>query len=231
MNEKRSLFQRAFSKLKNWLLAGLILWIPILVTFYILLFVFSMLNNVFDNLPPHLQPQTLIGNLIPYFKDREFPGLGLILSLTILALSGVFVTNYIGKKILKTTEKKILERIPLVKTIYKAIKQISNAILSNSNKSFQRVLMIEYPRKGLYSLAFQTSEPFLDSLTQKKLVTVFIPTTPNPTSGFIILVPEEDTKKLNIPVEEALQFIISLGVVTPANFQLTNTNEQTKQIP
>ena len=229
MSEKRPLVNRTLSKFKNWLFAGLIVWIPILVTFYILLFVFKILDNIFDNLPHSWQPQTLVGNLIPYFKGHELPGIGFILSLFILALSGLFVTNFFGKRVLKATEKKILERIPLVKTIYKAIKQISNAILSNSNKSFQRVLMIEYPRKGVYSLAFQTSEPFLDNNTNKKLVTVFVPTTPNPTSGFILLVPEEDSRRLNIAVEEALQFIISLGVVTPANFQITN-DESTPKI-
>ncbi len=229
MSEKRPLVNRTLSKFKNWLFAGLIVWIPILVTFYILLFVFKILDNIFDNLPHSWQPQTLVGDLIPYFKGHELPGIGFILSLFILALSGLFVTNFFGKRVLKATEKKILERIPLVKTIYKAIKQISNAILSNSNKSFQRVLMIEYPRKGVYSLAFQTSEPFLDNNTNKKLVTVFVPTTPNPTSGFILLVPEEDSRRLNIAVEEALQFIISLGVVTPANFQITN-DESTPKI-
>ena len=193
MSKKRPPEKRILNKLKNWLFAGLILWIPILVTFYILLFVFKILDNIFDNLPHSWQPQTLIGDMIPYFKGHDLPGLGLVLSLLILVLSGLFVTNFFGKRVLKATEKKILERIPLVKTIYKAIKQISNAILSNSNKSFQRVLMIEYPRKGVYSLAFQTSEPFLDNNTNKRLVTVFVPTTPNPTSGFILLVPEKKT--------------------------------------
>jgi uncharacterized membrane protein len=210
MDNNKSKFKAALYYLKKWFISGLILWIPIAVTAYILIFLF----NSFDN-----APQTLLEKIFPYFKDHWIPGAGVLLCLILLIITGMLVGNFIGRKLVKFAEKKLLERIPLVKTIYKAMKQISNAILSDSNKSFQRVLMIEYPKKDSYSIAFQTSEPFFDEATQQTLITIFLPTTPNPTSGYVLLIPEEKMRELNMPVEEALRFIISLGVVTPKHFE------------
>jgi uncharacterized membrane protein len=227
MNKKNATSQnRIFSRLKKWFISGLILWIPLITTFYIFQFIITHLDNIFRALPQRYRPNYILGNIIPWLQGYHIPGLGVIICLIILLLTGMLITNYIGRNLISLTEKKLVEKIPLVRTIYKAIKQISNAVLSDSNKSFQSVVLIEYPRKGCYSLAFQTSEPFLDASTNRNLITVFVPTTPNPTSGFVLLVPAEEATNVHMPVEEALRFIISLGVVTPDQF--ANTTKELK---
>ena len=226
--KRKNIFSKIATKIKNWLIAGLILWVPLIVTFYIIKFIITGLDKVYEALPPHLQPQTLLKHIFPALKGYPIPGIGIVLSLIILLITGLLISNYVGYKIIFFTEKKILEKIPLVRTIYKAMKQISNAILNDSNKSFENVIMIEYPRRDCYSLAFQTSEPFFDKTTKKSLITVYLPTAPNPTSGFTLLIPEEEAQTLNMPVEEALRFIISLGVVIPKDFLNSNKITQKK---
>jgi uncharacterized membrane protein len=223
MDKKRSILQRTLTHIKKWLISGLILWLPVITTFYIFQFIITRLDDLFYSLPETYRPNHIIGEIIPQLQGYYIPGLGVLICLIVLLLTGLLLTNYIGRNLISLTEKKLLEKIPLVRTIYKAIKQISNALLSNSNKSFQNVVLIQYPRAGCYSLAFQTSEPFFDTTTNKNLITVFIPTTPNPTSGFVLLIPEDEANILDMPIEEALRFIISLGVVTPDKFIGTET--------
>jgi uncharacterized membrane protein len=134
----------------------------------------------------------------------------------IIFVTGFILTNIAGKRLIRFWES-ILDRIPLVRSIYSSVKQVMQTILSSDSNTFNEVLLIEYPRKGIWTLCFKTSDSpeVIDDATGKKMVTVFVPTTPNPTSGFILFVPIEETKKMDIDVEDGLKLVMSLGVVTP----------------
>ena len=159
-------------------------------------------------LPPAWRPEALFG--------FEIPGLGIVISAMVIFITGFFLTNIAGRRIISFWEN-LLDRIPLVRSIYSSVKQVTHTILSSDNDTFNEVLLIEYPRKGVWTLCFKTSDSpktFAEA-TGKDLVTVFVPTTPNPTSGFILFVPREDVKKMDLDVEDALKLVMSLGVVTP----------------
>lgn len=194
--------------LRSYLLAGLIVWLPILVTVVIVHFIIGLLDETIALLPKAYQPEQLFG--------FQVPGLGVLLSLSLLLLTGVVATNIFGQRVVAWSEG-LLDKIPLVRTIYNAAKQMSNAIFATNGDAFRKVLMFEYPRKGTWTVGFQTGEATTE-ITEKagvEMVSVFVPTTPNPTSGFLILVPKKDVIEINMSIDEALKFIISLGVMQP----------------
>lgn len=195
--------------LRSYLLAGLVVWLPILVTMGVLRFIIDLLDNTLALIPKAYQPDQLLG--------FHIPGLGVILSLILLLLTGIFATNFFGERLVRWGES-ILSRIPLVRSIYNAVKQVMNAILSTNSEAFRKVLLIEYPRKGLWTIGFQTGavNPQINSVTNEELISLFIPTTPNPTSGFLMMIPKKDAIELNMSIDEALKFTISLGVMQPA---------------
>ena len=192
--------------MRRYIIAGVLVWVPLWVTFLVLKFLIDSFDKILSLLPKAYQPDGLLG--------FHMPGLGLLFSLAFLFVTGMLVTHFLGHRLVTLWES-VVERIPLVRTIYKAVKQVVSSLLSSSEDSFRNVLMVEYPRKGLWSIAFQTSSGFDGGgvADGEKLLTVFIPTTPNPTSGFLLLVPEKDTVKLDIGVDQALKMVISLGVV------------------
>ncbi|WP_454780800.1 DUF502 domain-containing protein [Legionella sp. WA2022007384] len=196
--------------LRSYLLAGLVVWLPILITIGVLRFIIDLLDNTLALIPKAYQPEQLIGHYIP--------GFGVILSLVILLVTGVIATNYFGQRLVEWGES-ILIKIPLVRSIYKAVKQVINAVLSTNSEAFRKVVLIEYPRKGLWSIAFQTGagNTAINNKTKDEMISVFIPTTPNPTSGFLIMTPRSDVIELEMSIDEALKFIISLGVMPPAS--------------
>jgi uncharacterized membrane protein len=196
------------SSLKAYLLTGLVVWIPILVTIGVLRFIIDLLDKTMALLPKAYQSEQLIG--------YHIPGLGVLLSLGILMLTGLVATNFLGQRLVHWGEA-LLARIPLVRSIYNAVKQVMNAVLSSNSQAFRRVLLVEYPRRGMWSVAFQTgaANKEINAQTEDELVAVFIPTTPNPTSGFLMMVPKQEVRELAMSVDEALKFIISLGVVQP----------------
>lgn len=191
---------------RKYLLAGLVIWLPILVTFVVLRFIVDLLDNTLALLPRAYQPEALLG--------MNIPGLGVILSLTLLLVTGVFATNFLGQHLMRWGES-ILARIPLVRSIYNAAKQVIQAILATNSQAFRKVLLIEYPRKGAWSLAFQTGTTTQEIIqhTGEEMVSVFVPTTPNPTSGFLMMIPKRDVIELSMSIDEALKLIISLGVM------------------
>lgn len=194
--------------LRSYLLTGLIVWLPILVTVVVMHFIIGLLDETIALLPKAYQPQQLFG--------FEIPGLGVLLSLALLLITGVIATNILGQRLVAWSEA-LLEKIPLVRTIYNAAKQMSNAIFATNGAAFRKVLMIEYPRKGMWTVGFQTSESTaeLSEKTGVEMISIYIPTTPNPTSGFMLLVPKDDVIELSMSIDEALKFIISLGVMQP----------------
>jgi uncharacterized membrane protein len=164
--------------------------------------------------------QTLL--LLPYEYRPEvvlgfrIPGLGLVLTVTVLILTGMLAANLFGRKLVAVWES-LLHRIPLVRSVYSAAKTFAEVVLTDNKQSFKEVMLIEYPRKGLYSLCFQTSTNLgeIQSRTGEEVICVFVPTTPNPTSGVMILVPRKDVIVLDMQVEEAVKMVVSLGVVVP----------------
>lgn len=201
--------------MKKYFIAGLLFWLPVWATYVVLRFLFELLDSTIQLLPNEYQPTQLLGHHIP--------GLGIVLVIVIVFLTGMLVTNIIGHRFVQLWEK-LLSRIPIIRSIYTAVKQVANAFFKPSDESFRKVLLVEYPRKGVWSIGFQTSGHFHGAPNQQETVTVFIPTTPNPTSGFLIIVPVEQATVLNISIEEAFKMIVSLGVVMPKHELSTQPN-------
>jgi len=194
--------------LKKYIIAGLLVWLPFAATVVIVKLVIDLLDKTILLLPPEWHPVALLGFSIP--------GFGIILALSILLLTGMLAANLFGRRFVEIWER-ILNKIPLVRSIYSSIKQISNTIFDPSGKSFRKVVMLQYPRKGVWSIGFLTNDNVGDEMSavDDRLVAVFIPTTPNPTSGFIIMTRNDEITELDMSVEEGFKFIISMGVIIP----------------
>tara|TARA_A100001234_G_scaffold144460_1_gene126887 strand:- start:371 stop:991 length:621 start_codon:yes stop_codon:yes gene_type:complete len=195
-------------KLRTIIVAGLLVWIPLGLTIFVIKLLIDLLGQTYLLIPPALRPENLLGT--------EIPGIGVIVAIIVVLLTGLITANYFGNRIVKAWDA-FLDRIPLIRSIYSPLKKFSELVLSDQTQSFSKVLLIEYPRKGIYSLCFQTSKELGEVQNQagEEMVCVYIPTTPNPTSGYIVLVPQNEVKELKMSVEDALKMIISLGVVVP----------------
>ncbi len=198
-------------RLRAWLVAGLLVWVPLGITLFVLNLLARQLDKTLGLLPVHVRPPYEVFGI-----TFTIPGLGILLTILILLGTGLLVANFAGRRLLALGEA-ILQRIPVVRSVYGASKNFAEVVLGDSSDSFKKVLLIEYPRKGVYSLAFQTSSALgeVQAKTGEDVVCTFVPTTPNPTSGFIIMVPRKDIIELEMEVDEALKMIISLGVVVP----------------
>jgi len=194
--------------MRKYIIAGLLVWMPLGITFLVIRAIVGLLDRTLLLLPEPYQPDNLLG--------MHIPGLGVLLAAILVLTTGMIVANFLGKRLVISWEH-FLARIPLVRSLYAAIKQIMEAVLSTDAQSFRKVLLIEYPRKGVWSLAFLTSDNLgeVQAKTSSEVISVFIPTTPNPTSGFIIMVPKDDVIELDMAVEDGLKMIISLGVAVP----------------
>jgi uncharacterized membrane protein len=193
--------------MKRYLIAGLLIWVPLGVTVMVIKLLVGIMDQTLLWLPEPYRPEALLG--------FHVPGLGVVLSVIIVLGTGVVVANLFGRKLVEVWEN-ILARIPLVRTIYASVKQILETVFS-SGQSFRKVLLVEYPRKGLWTLAFQssTTQGEAQIKTGQEMINVFIPTTPNPTSGFFIMVPRSDVVELDMNVDDGLKMIISAGVMVP----------------
>jgi uncharacterized membrane protein len=197
-----------FIRLRRYLVAGLLIWLPIGVTIFVFRLLLSLMDQLLFLIPEQYRPEELLGFPVP--------GLGAALAVILLLATGMLVANFLGRRLVDFYES-LLHRIPFVRTVYSAVKNFAEILLSDDGTSFKKVLLIEYPRKGLYSVVFQTSEEAAEvqAKTGETIITVFLPTTPNPTSGFMLFVPKADTVELDMSVEEALKMVVSLGVVVP----------------
>ena len=195
-------------RLRRYLVAGILVWVPLAVTYFLLRFAVGLMDRTLLLLPQQFRPEELLG--------FQIPGLGVILTLVVLFITGLLAANFVGRAAVGVWDS-LMNRIPVVRSIYSAAKNFAEMVFSDSSQSFKRVLLIEYPRKGLFSLAFQTASELgeVQGRTGEDVVCCFVPTTPNPTSGFIIIVPRKDVTILDMEVDEALKMIISLGVVIP----------------
>lgn len=200
----RLFFQRA-------LIAGVLAALPLAVTYWFITFVFKKFSGFF--LPYLAMLTTKYNIVVPLYVEKI---VSFTIIIVLLITIGLFARNYVGKQILRLIES-IAENIPIVRSVYSSIRQIVEAFQTTSGSSFKKVVMIEYPRKGLYSFGFITkdSSEFLNEVTGEVCVNIFIPTTPNPTSGFILVVPKSQVTDPNIPIEDGIKFIISAGLVEP----------------
>lgn len=193
---------------RNYLIAGLLIWIPIMVTVWVVRFVARILDQSLLLLPASWRPEALVGHYIP--------GLGVILSLVLLLLTGALVRNLFGRQIVAGAEN-LVRRIPVVGPVYSGAKAFSETVLTDQGKSFKQVVMVEFPRKGVYSIGFITADDLEEAQakTAQDVTCVFVPTTPNPTTGFIILVPRDEVVHMDMSVDEAFRMLLTLGVVVP----------------
>jgi len=193
---------------RRYVIAGLLVWVPILVTVLVVRFILDLMDQTLLLLPASVRPETLFG--------VHIPGLGLVLAVLLLIFTGMLVSNIIGRSLVELWED-LMNRIPFVRALYSGVKTFSTTILSNQGNSFKKVLLIEYPRKGAWSVGFQTAGdvPLISAHTGESMVCVFIPTTPNPTSGFIVMVPRSQAIELDMSIDAAMKMIVTLGVVVP----------------
>lgn len=191
--------------LRRYLIAGLLVWVPLGITFFVIKFLLDLMDRLLLLLPVDWRPETVLGFSIP--------GFGFVLALAILLLTGAIGANLLGRTLLRVWEG-LLAKIPLVRTIYSSAKQIISSLVSSGSHSFRKVLLIEYPRKGIWTVCFQTGPAANEIQTQleKESVMVFVPTTPNPTSGFIMVVPKDEARELDMDIESALKLVMSLGL-------------------
>lgn len=197
------------SYIRKYFISGLLVWLPIWVTLLVIKFLVDLLSKSLLLLPPEYQPDKLLG--------VHIPGMGVVLTVFVIILTGMFAANFIGGKLLALGDY-IMGRIPLVRSVYTGVKQVTQTLFTPGGQSFRKVLLVEYPCAGVWSVAFQTGETSKEiegALKSEPMVTYFIPTTPNPTSGFLMMAPKSKVVELNMSVDQALKFVISLGVVQP----------------
>ncbi|MCV6599395.1 MAG: DUF502 domain-containing protein [Alphaproteobacteria bacterium] len=195
-----------FNKLKRYLGAGILITAPIGITLYLAWLVIDGVDNT-------------VAELIPesYMPKYSVPGLGFLLVIALLIVIGATTAGYVGKFFTKTSEA-IMEKTPVLNSIYNTLKQIFDTVFSKKGNSFKEVVLVEYPIKGMWAMAFVTSDStgeIKDKLPEDEFVNLFLPTTPNPTSGFLLFVPRKSTKRMDMTVEEAMKLLISAGIMTP----------------
>jgi uncharacterized membrane protein len=206
-------------RLRRYLVAGILVWLPLGVTIVIVRFLIGLMDKSLVLIPRQYHPEEWLGIGIP--------GLGVILTVILLLITGVLTANFVGRAFLRGWES-LLDRIPVARSIYSAAKNFAEIVFSDSGNAFSKVLLVEYPRKGIYTITFQTASEIgeIQARTGEDVVACFVPTTPNPTSGFIIVVPKKDTIELDMEVDEAVKLVMSLGVVIPKW-----NKDQTRELP
>ena len=194
--------------MKKYFITGLLIWVPLVITVWVLSFLVGTLDRTLLLLPISWQPRSWLG--------FHIPGLGVLLTLVVVLATGVFAANIIGQRLVMYWEG-LLARIPIVKSLYSSVKQVSDTLFSSSGLAFRKVLLVQYPRQGSWTIAFLTGQPGGDVANHLKgdYVSVYVPTTPNPTSGFFLMMPAADVVELDISVDAALKYVISMGVVPP----------------
>ena len=198
--------------MRKYFVTGLLILVPLAITIWVLNLIISTMDQSLLLLPERWRPEAVIG--------FHIPGLGTILTLLFIFLTGLATRNFIGKRIVWAWEG-LLTRIPVVRSIYSSVKQVSDTLFSSSGNAFRKALLVQYPRQGSWTIAFLTGVPGGDvrNHLQGDYVSIYIPTTPNPTSGFFLMVPRADTIELDMNVDEALKYIVSMGVVSPEHFE------------
>ena len=195
--------------IKRYFITGLLIWVPLAITAWVLSLIASVADQSLRLLPESVRPHYLLG--------YDIPGAGIVLTLLIILTTGLLAANFIGQRLVGWWEK-LLARIPVVNSIYHSVKQVSDTLFSSSGNAFRKALLIQYPHAGSWTIAFLTGTPGGDVVNHLNgdYVSVYVPTTPNPTSGFFLMLPRSEVVELDMNVDEALKYIISMGVVAPS---------------
>jgi len=201
-------------KLRSYFVTGLLIWVPLAITFWVLSLIVGMMDQSLAWLPASWQSEALLG--------MRIPGLGVLLTLAVISVTGFLATNFVGARLVLAWEA-LLQRIPIVRTIYSSVKQVSDTLFSSSGQAFRKAVLVQYPRTGSWTIAFQTGTPVAEVLSKVSphMISVYVPTTPNPTSGFFLMMPRTDVIELAMSVDDALKYVISMGVVGPGTAPLT----------
>lgn len=208
-SQKTGFFGYVISKLKTYLFTGILVTFPVTITFYMACELFLWIDKWSRSLIP---PKFASHEIIPYI-----PGIGVVMLIAVLILIGMFTTGFIGRFFVRLGDW-IVSKMPLISSLYSLLKQLFETIFSPKSQSFKEAVLVEYPRKGIWIIGFlagETTGELNDKIAQSPALSVFIPTTPNPTSGFLILIPEKDIIKLDMSVEDALKYVVSCGIVMP----------------
>ena len=203
---------KLLTRLRNYLISGLLFWIPLILTIIVIKFFLEFVDGL---IPQEYLPEAVF-NL-----ETSIPGSGIILLFLIILITGIFVTNILGRRLVALWER-LLNRIPGFRNIYNILKKVSDTVLNTSSQSFKKAFLIQYPSKGIWVIAFQSGDyrGEAESIIGEEIINLFVPTTPNPTSGFFVLIPKKDAFELDISVEEAFKLVISAGVVTPDSVKI-----------
>ncbi len=195
--------------MKRYFITGLLIWAPLGITIWVLSFILGMMDQSIMLLPAEWQPRNLLG--------FHIPGLGALMTLVIVFLTGLLTANFIGQRLVRWWEA-LLHRIPVVRSVYQSVKQISDTVFSPSGQAFRQAVLLQYPRRCSWTIGFLTGTPGgeIAGHLGGEMVSLYVPTTPNPTSGFFLMVPKADVIELDMSVEDALKYLISMGVVAPA---------------
>lgn len=198
-----------FAYIRKYFISGLLVWLPIWVTLLVIGFLVDLLSKSLLLLPPEWQPDVLLG--------VHVPGIGVVITLLVIFFTGVLAANFVGSRLLAMGDA-IMARIPLVRSVYTGVKQVTQTLFTPGGQSFRKVLLVQYPCPGVWTIGFQTGEvskQIEGSVNKDGMVSYFVPTTPNPTSGFLMMAPRTEVVELEMSVEQALKYVISLGVVQP----------------
>lgn len=203
--------------MKRYFITGLLIWAPLGITIWVLSFILGMMDQSIMLLPTEWQPRALLG--------FNIPGLGALLTLLIILVTGLLTTNFIGQRLVRWWEA-LLQRIPVVRSIYQSVKQISDTVFSPSGQAFRQAVLVEYPRQGSWTIGLLTGTPGGEIATHlgTDMISIYVPTTPNPTSGFFLMVPRTEAIELDMSVEDALKYLISMGVVAPTTLPIKNAD-------
>lgn len=193
---------------RKYLLAGLLIWLPLVITLWIIEVLVGWMDQTLHLLPVQWRPEAVVG--------LKFPGLGALLAIAVVFVTGVLATNIVGRQLVRWWDG-LLNRIPIVRSIYSSVKQVSDTLLKRGGKSFRKVVLVEFPQPGQWTLAFVVGEPHGATAVAlgADYVTVYVPTAPNPTSGYVLMMSASRVKDVDISVDDALKFHVSLGVVAP----------------
>jgi uncharacterized membrane protein len=196
--------------MKKYLITGLLIWIPLVITLWVLKAIVDLLDQSLLLLPASVHTENWLG--------VHIPGLGALLTIVIVFLTGVFATNFFGAQLVEIWHD-ILHRIPVVNSIYSSVKQISDTLFSSSGQAFRKALLVQWPHEGMWTIAFLTGTPGggVARYLPDDCLAVYVPTTPNPTGGYFVMLPRKDVVELDMSVDEALKYIISMGVVPPGS--------------
>ena len=199
-------------RLRNYFISGLLFWVPLALTVFVIKFFLELINN--------LVPQKYLPEAI-FNLDTTIPGSGIILVLIVILITGVLVTNILGRKLVALWER-LLNKIPGFRNVYNVLKKVSDTVFNTSTESFRKAFLIQYPSKGIWVIAFQSGDykGEAESIIGEEIMNLFVPTTPNPTSGFFVLMAKKDAFELDMSVEEAFKLVISAGVVTPNSVKI-----------